>query len=74
MKNPSQVYWEALIWVLRYLNDSLNGGLKYTKKTQEKDAFEGVVDANYAGNMDNKKSLSGFVLTLFETTISWKEN
>jgi len=60
--------------VLRYLNGSLKGGLKYTREAQGKGALEGYVDSDYAGNVDIRKSLSGFVFTLFGTTISWKAN
>ncbi len=74
MANPGQAHWEALKWVLRYLNGSLKGGLKYTRATQGEDALEGYVDADYAGNVDTRKSLSGFVFTLFGTAISWKAN
>lgn len=61
-------------WVLKYLNESLKSSLKYTKAAQEEDALEGYVDADYAGNVDTRKSLSGFVFTLYGTTISWKAN
>ncbi|XP_039683885.1 secreted RxLR effector protein 161-like [Medicago truncatula] len=74
MANSGIVHWQALKWVLRYLNGSLKGGLKYTRAAQEEDALEGYVDANYAGNVDTRKSLSGFVFTLYGTTISWKAN
>src|SRR4030067_3506569 len=37
MANPGIVYWQALKWVLRYLNGSLNGGLKYSRATKEED-------------------------------------
>ncbi|XP_039688664.1 aspartate--tRNA ligase, chloroplastic/mitochondrial [Medicago truncatula] len=50
------------------------GGLKYTRAAQDEDALEGYVDADYAGNVDTRKSLSGFVFTLYGTTISWKAN
>lgn len=33
MANLDQIYWEALKWVLRYLNRYLKGGLKYTMPT-----------------------------------------
>jgi hypothetical protein len=36
--------------------------------------FIGYVDADYACNMDTRKSLSGFVLTLYGTTIICKKN
>jgi len=72
MANPGIVHCQALKWVLRYLNGSLKGGLKYTRAAQGKDALEGYVDS--AGNVDTRKSLSGFVFTLFGTAISWKAN
>jgi len=56
------------------LNGSLKGGLKYTRAAQGKDALEGYVDSDYAGNVYTRKSLSGFVFTLFDTAISWKAN
>jgi hypothetical protein len=74
MENPGIVHWHTLKWVSRYLNGSLKGGLKYTRAAQEKDALEGYVDADYAGNVDTRKSLSGFVSTFYGTTISWKAN
>jgi hypothetical protein len=48
--------------------------LKYTRAAQDEDALEGYVDADYAGNVDTRKSLSGFVFTLYGTAISWKAN
>ncbi|KAK2437580.1 secreted RxLR effector protein [Trifolium repens] len=74
MANPGQVHWQALKWVLRYLNGSLKSGLKYKRIDLGKDALEGYVDADYAGNVDTRKSLSGFVFTLFGTAVTWKAN
>ncbi|WJX42094.1 hypothetical protein P8452_29365 [Trifolium repens] len=50
------------------------GGLKYTRTDPGRDALEGYVDADYAGNVDTRKSLSGFVFTLFGTAVTWKAN
>ncbi|AES69120.2 Ty1/Copia-like polyprotein/retrotransposon [Medicago truncatula] len=50
------------------------GGLKYTRADRDEDALEGYVDADYAGNVDTRKSLSGFVFTLYDKAISWKAN
>ncbi|WJX45133.1 hypothetical protein P8452_32036 [Trifolium repens] len=50
------------------------GGLKYKKIDPGRDALEGYVDADYAGNVDTRKSLSGFVFTLFGTAVTWKAN
>lgn len=70
MANHSQVHWEALKWLSRYLSSSLNGDLKDTKVDQEKDDFEGYVDANYERNLDTRISLWGYMFTFFRTTIS----
>ncbi|MCI07581.1 aspartyl-tRNA synthetase, partial [Trifolium medium] len=61
-------------WVLRYWNDSLKGGLKYTRTDPGRDALEDYVNVDYAGNINTIKSLSGFVSTLFGTAITWKAN
>ncbi|CAJ2651441.1 unnamed protein product [Trifolium pratense] len=74
MANPGPVHWQALKWVLRYLNGSLKGGLRYKRIDPRRDALEGYVDADYAGNVDTRKSLSGFVFTLFGTAVTWKAN
>lgn len=60
--------------MLRYLNKSLKGGLKYTKVIQHKNVLEGYVDADYVGNVDTRKTLSSFVFILFGTAISCKSN
>ena len=53
---------------------TLKGGMKFTRSEPRRDALEGYVDADYPGNVDTRKSLSGFVFTLFGTTITWKAN
>jgi len=73
MANPGQVHWKALKWVLRYLKGCF-GGMKFTRSEPGRDALEGYVDADYPGNVDTRKSLSGFVFTLFGTTVTWKAN
>jgi len=44
-------------WTLRYLNGSLKAGLRY-KKTTHEPAVTGYVDADFAGNVDTRKSLT----------------
>lgn len=69
MVTPDQVHWEALKWVMRYLNGYLKSGLKYTSLTKEEDSLEVFVVSDYLGNMDTRKSLLGFMFTLFERPI-----
>ncbi|RVW64482.1 Retrovirus-related Pol polyprotein from transposon TNT 1-94 [Vitis vinifera] len=37
-------------------------------------ALQGFVDADYAGNIDTRKSLTGYVFTVFGGAVSWKAN
>lgn len=74
MINPSQVQWEALKWVMKYLSGLLKGGLKYTMGAQKEYTLKRFVDVDYTGNMTTKKYLLGFMFALFRTTISWKAN
>ena len=36
--------------------------------------LQGYVDADFAGDIDSRKSTTGFVFTLGGTTISWASN
>ena len=40
--------------------------------SDDKTEVEVFVDSNYAGCMDTRKSLFGYVFTMFGTTINWK--
>ena len=74
MANPGKAHWQALKWILRYIKGSLGrvlvyGGVRNSRRTT---AIEGFVDSDYAGCLDSRKSLTGFVFTAFGTAISWK--
>lgn len=69
MTEPVLAHLEALKWILRYLNGSLNSCLLYQRKTYFKSIIEGFIDANYARCLDTRKSFLGYVFTLFETSV-----
>ena len=75
MSNPGKVHWQALKWILRYIKGSLGKGLVYggaDKNSYSSAAIEGFVDSNYAGCLDTRKSITGYIFTAFGTAISWK--
>lgn len=65
--NPKKDYWDALIWVLRYLNYTTTYELYYTKYPS---VLEGYNDANWIFNSIETKSTSGYVFILGGATIS----
>jgi len=72
--NPGKAHWQALKWILRYIRGSLGRVLVYggARNSRRTTAIEGFVDSDYAGCLDSRKSLTGFVFTAFGTAISWK--
>jgi len=71
MSNLGPKHWEALKWLLRYLKGSCDIGLVYKHKT-EGVKLKGFTDSDYAGDRDNRKSMSSYVFTLCNACISWK--
>nr|CAN73703.1 hypothetical protein VITISV_000540 [Vitis vinifera] len=71
MSRPGKQHWEAVKWILRYLKGSLDACLCFTGASLK---LQGYVDADFAGDIDSRKSTTGFVFTLGGTTISWASN
>ena len=61
-------------WVLKYLKELQNVGLIYNSKISSCLKVEGFVDLDYAGSLDTRKSLTGYVFTIYREAVSWKEN
>lgn len=75
MANPGKSHWQALKCILRYIKGSLSRVLIYggARGQDDQREIEGFMDSNYAGCMDTRKSLTGYVFTMFDTSTSWKE-
>ncbi|KAL6310751.1 hypothetical protein AAG906_015088 [Vitis piasezkii] len=71
MSRPRKQHWEAVKWILRYLKGSLDTCLCFTGASLK---LQGYVDADFAGDIDSRKSTTGFVFILGGTTISWASN
>ena len=72
MENLGRVHWEALKWLLRYIKGSMNLCLVFGRQETSSNKLVRYVDADFAGSIDPKKSLTCYVFTLFGTAISWK--
>ncbi|KAL0385474.1 UNVERIFIED_CONTAM: Retrovirus-related Pol polyprotein from transposon TNT 1-94 [Sesamum radiatum] len=56
MSNPGSPHWEALKWLLRYLQGSVNDGIKFSKCSQGA-SLVGYIDSNYANDKDSENPL-----------------
>jgi hypothetical protein len=56
--------------VLRYVQSTKD--LMLTYRRSDSLEIKGYSDADYAGNKDDKKSMTGYVFTLVGGAISWR--
>lgn len=68
MNNPGKEHWMALKWILRYLKGTTNQVLCFGGSNI---SLQGYVDADMAGDRDNRRSTTGYVFTVGGTTVSW---
>ena len=69
LSNPGKVHWDAVKWIFRYLRGTSRfclcfGGSKHV--------LEGYADADMDGDIDSRKSTSGYVFTFSGGAISWQ--
>jgi hypothetical protein len=68
MHNPTAVHWSAVKRVLRFLKNTVDHGLFYSKTTLQLNAF---CDSDWAGCPDDRRSTSGFAVFLGDCLVSW---
>lgn len=69
-KEPRQLHWKGVKRVMRYLKATLNQGLMYRAVDEPKVTC--YVDADYAGDQQNRRSTSGMVTFINTGPISFK--
>ena len=69
MVNPGKDHWEAVKWIFRYLRGSSKLCLTFG---DSKPILEGYVDADWAGDLDGRKSTSGYLFTFVGGAVSWQ--
>jgi hypothetical protein len=71
MERPTEVHVAAVKRIIRYLKGSTGYGILYKKQTDEEIQMYGWTDSDYAGDLDDRKSTSGYVFKLGNGIISW---
>ena len=66
--NPGEAHWKAVKRILRYLKGTMDYSLCYQRKDL---LLRGYIDADWAGDVDERKSTSGFIFLLGNSSISW---
>ncbi|CAL1405651.1 unnamed protein product [Linum trigynum] len=69
MEAPTMSHWNAAKRILRYIKGTIDHGLVYTKSETFK--LVGYCNSDWAGDMDDRKSTTGFVFFLGDTTFTW---
>lgn len=67
MATPTTVHWHAANDVLRYLAGTKSYGINYGGNFK----VQGYCDADYAGDLDTRRSTTGYIFTLNGGAISW---
>ena len=59
-------------WILRYIQKTLDVGLIFKKDDMVGQYVVGYCDSDYAGDLDKRRSTTGYVFTLAKAPVSWK--
>ena len=66
----SEDHMDAVIWILRYLKSSPGKGLMFSKNNHLD--IEGYTDADWAGNISDRKSTSGYFTFEGGNLVTWR--
>ncbi|CAL1397307.1 unnamed protein product [Linum trigynum] len=69
LSKPGKEHWEAVKWILRYLRGSSKMSLCFG---DGEPVLVGYTNANMAGDVDSRRSTSGYLITLSGGAISWQ--
>ncbi|KAJ4729013.1 Retrovirus-related Pol polyprotein from transposon TNT 1-94 [Melia azedarach] len=67
---PGKEHWQAVKRIFRYLKGTFDVGLIYGGDTQC--LVTRFSDSDYAGDVDSRRSMTGYVFTLGSSVVSWK--
>ena len=67
---PTKQHWTAVKRIMRYLRGTQDYGLLYTRN--DKKDVEGYSDADWAGDVNDRKSTSGYLFKMGGGAVSWR--
>jgi hypothetical protein len=67
-KNPGEEHWKQIKYVLRYVRGTLDYSLCFNGHNLQ---LQGYTDVDWEGDLDERRSTSGYIFTLAGGAISW---
>jgi hypothetical protein len=68
-ENPNRSHWAAVKRIISYLKGTSKLGIKFDGRCSK--TITGFTDADYAGDLDTRRSTTGFVFLLNSGPVSW---
>ena len=71
MADPSNDHWLGIKRLLRYIKGTFMYGLKFVAHENDDDLL-GYADTNWAGDVDTRRSTSGYIFKIADGVVSWR--
>ena len=71
MSCPSKAHWTGVKRIICYLKGTIDFGLEFSCVSDENPQVIGYSDADWAGDLDTRRSTSGYVFQIGRSTVSW---
>lgn len=72
MVSLGQDHWRVVKWVLRYLKGTLEYDIVYGRSDEKGKRMCGFVNIDFAGDLDRRRSLTGYMYMFNGCLIDWK--
>lgn len=66
--DPGKQHWSSIKRILRYIKGTASYGITYGRSSKE---LVGYCDADWGSDIDDRRSVTGYVFLLYEGAISW---
>ena len=71
LENPGRQYWDAVKLIFIYSRSTINYGIVFGRKHDELSVI-GYVDADYADDLNDRRSTAGYLFILTRRPICWR--
>jgi len=72
MHDLGKGHWQAMKWILRYLQNIVDVGLTFEQDESLGQCIAGYCDSDYTGDLDKQRSTTVYWFTLAKAPVSWK--